>query len=165
MGVSGCGKSTVAQRLAQRLDATYQDADDYHPEQNIRKMASGIALTDQDRQGWLQCLADLILASHQSQQSLVLACSALKQQYRDVLQSHGVSVQFVYLQGDFDTIATRLRQRQGHFMGESLLHSQFAALEEPEDALWVSIELPPAQMVTQIMTQLESATAEQTKVK
>ncbi|PQJ14874.1 tRNA (adenosine(37)-N6)-dimethylallyltransferase MiaA [Aureicoccus marinus] len=152
MGVSGCGKSSLANAIAQRLDITYLDADDYHPEENIAKMKSGKPLNDKDRLPWLQKLA-LVLLDHQDK-GVVLACSALKGSYRDLLNEY-LRVQTIYLQGNFDYLYQRLNKRKGHFMPPELLQSQFQALEEPEDAIRISVEWPLEEAVENALDQLE----------
>ena len=153
MGVSGSGKSTIGRLLAERLGWPFYDGDDYHPTANVAKMAAGIPLDDDDRAEWLAVLRSLIAAGLDAGRSGVLACSALKKQYRDVLQIDE-RVRFVYLKGEFDAIRARLEQRAGHFMKAELLQSQFAALEEPEAAIRVNISLDPPDVVDQIVEQL-----------
>jgi gluconokinase len=142
MGVSGSGKSTIGRRIASKLGCAFADADRYHPEANIAKMARGIPLTDEDRQPWLERLRQLIEEHAAEGRSLVLACSALKERYRRVLKGAepAARVHFVYLQGDFDTILSRMQRRKGHYMKASMLDSQFRDLEEPTDAVVVSVE-------------------------
>jgi gluconokinase len=142
MGVSGSGKSTIGRRIASRLGFAFADADRYHPEANIAKMAAGVPLTDEDRRPWLERLRGLIEEHAAEGRSLVLACSALKERYRRVLKEAepAARVHFVYLRGDFDTILTRMRRRKGHYMKASMLESQFRDLEEPEDAVVVGVE-------------------------
>jgi len=150
MGVSGCGKTTVGQALAQQLDCPFYDGDDFHPPQNVAKMANGIPLNDDDRHPWLARLHDL-LAEHESRgERAVLACSALKKKYRDQLRAGNENVLFVYLHGDFDTIWQRMQTRAGHYMKAGMLQSQFGSLEAPtsDDTMWVDI----ANSVTQIVT-------------
>jgi len=132
-GVSGSGKTTVGRALAERLGCEFADADDFHSAENVGKMRSGIPLNDNDRAGWLSDLRDLIDDRFAKGSDLVLACSALKQKYRDYL-SENCEVRFVYLRGTFETISRRLIERPNHFMNPSLLRSQFDALEEPTDA-------------------------------
>jgi len=140
MGVSGCGKSTVGEMLAKQLNISFYDADDFHSELNKEKMASGIALTDHDRSPWLRLLANHMVDWNASG-GAVLACSALKQSYRDILTSSLHSeVQFVYLKGDELTLAQRLSNRSQHFMSSALLQSQLQTLEEPIDAITTSIK-------------------------
>ena len=153
MGVSGCGKSTVAEALAQRTGGKYLDADAYHPPANVAKMSAGIPLTDEDRTGWLQTLAQLLKDCAQQGQTVFMACSALKEDYRRVLRVNP-QVRFVYLKGGYAQIAARLQQRSGHFMKAELLRSQFAALEEPTDAITISIEGDRESIVAQALAGL-----------
>ena len=150
MGVAGSGKSTIGQLLADRLGWPFYDGDDFHPAANVEKMRAGIPLSDEDRSGWLSALADLITEQLRQDQSAVIACSALKQQYRARL-SVDDQVRFVYLRGSYDLIAARLRARTGHYMPPDLLASQFAALEEPQDAGSIDIHQPPNQIVAEIV--------------
>jgi gluconokinase len=154
MGVSGCGKSTVGRLLAEQLHWRFLDADDFHSPANVAKMREGIPLTDNDRAGWLQRLRDELVSSLQRNMPVVLACSALREAYRAVLRSAGAAVRFVYLRGNFATIQARLATRKDHYMPASLLESQFAALEEPRDAVIISVELSPADAVREIRRQL-----------
>jgi gluconokinase len=130
MGVSGCGKSSVAEALAHRIGGQYIDADAYHPQANVDKMSRGIPLTDVDRAGWLGVLATLLKDRVARPQPTVLACSALKEAYRQVLRV-SPDVRFVFLKGSFEVIEARMKARPGHFMKPGLLASQFATLEEP----------------------------------
>ncbi len=153
MGVSGCGKSTVGQALAQRLDCPFYDGDDYHPAANVAKMRQGIPLDDADRWPWLDRLADLI-AEHLGQgETAVLACSALKEKYRQRLKRGQENVVFVYLKGSFDLIWQRMQQREGHYMKAEMLQSQFDALEEPDPttAIVVDIDQDIASMISEII--------------
>jgi gluconokinase len=153
MGVSGSGKSTVGQMLAEQLGWTYIESDDYHSAEDINKMSNGIPLTDADRWPWLNRLHDL-MADHAKQgQSVVLACSALKQSYRDLLAAGLKNVFFVYLKGDYDLIFERMKSRD-HYMQASMLRSQFDALEEPINALMLNIEAPPGEIVRKISQHL-----------
>ena len=154
MGVSGCGKSTIGKLLAERLDCPFYDGDDFHPAANIAKMSQGIPLNDEDRAGWLTALADLIRSSLQKGESGVLACSALKQRYRDQLRVDDKQVKFVYLKGSYELIKARMLARPGHYMKPGMLDSQFAALEEPLDAITVSIENSPQEVVALVLTSL-----------
>jgi len=149
MGVSGVGKSTVGRAIAESLNIPFFDGDDYHPESNIKKMNSGVALDDQDRQPWLERLNELAIEQLQTT-SCVIACSALKQSYRATLKQ-GIELhsKFIFLQGSFDLINERLAKRD-HFMPASLLQSQFDALEAPVDALHCDISLTPDEIVNQI---------------
>ncbi|MGQ7847772.1 gluconokinase [Granulosicoccus sp. 3-233] len=142
MGVSGCGKSSVAEQLASDLQAHFKDGDELHPASNIDKMAAGTPLTDEDRQPWLEDVARY--AANQAAQHgiCVIACSALKQRYRQTLNTAG-QVVYVFLEGSRDLIASRMHLRTGHFMPETLLDSQFAALEDPrqeDNVVTVSID-------------------------
>lgn len=139
MGVSGSGKTTVGKKLAEKLDLPFYDADNFHPKENVKKMRSGRPLNDDDRKPWLETLADKI-QKWNSEDGAILACSALKKSYRKLLRSKSDGVQFIYLKGDKKTILKRLKSRKGHYMPAKLLDSQFEVLEEPADALKVSIE-------------------------
>ena len=153
MGVSGAGKTTVGQLLAAELGCHFVDADDYHPPANVEKMRNGIPLTDADRAPWLEALRALIAGLIAGGNYTVLACSALKQSYREALQVTP-EVQFVYLKGTPQLFRQRLHERLGHFMTERLLDSQLAALEEPEDALIVDVDRSPAEIVADIREKL-----------
>ena len=131
MGVSGCGKSSVAQALAHEVGAEYIDADDYHPATNIDKMQRGVPLTDLDRASWLAVISSLLKARSANKRRIILACSALKESYRRNLRV-SPGVQFLYLQGSFEVIKARLLARPRHFMKVEMLESQFQTLEEPE---------------------------------
>jgi gluconokinase len=152
MGVVGAGKTTVGQLLASQMNWEFGDADDYHPKSNVEKIRSGIPLTDEDRAPWLERLHGAILEWTSAGQSVVLACSALKRAYRDRLAAP--EVRFVFLRGDAELIADRLRSRHGHFAGEAILASQLADLEEPENAVTVSIAASPDKIVAEIRKQL-----------
>ena len=154
MGVSGSGKTTIGRLLARDLDWDFYDADDYHPPDNIAKMASGIPLTDEDRQPWLQSIQDLIIDLIQQNKHAIIACSALKEIYRNKLHVKHI-VQFVYLLGSFELIKERLTSRQRHFMTTDLLSSQFAALEEPQDVLAINVSAKPEEIVSAIRTAFE----------
>lgn len=148
MGVSGCGKSTIGALLAERLDATFLDGDDFHPPANVAKMASGTPLNDADRIPWLREIRKSMDKQIANKQKAVYACSALKQMYRDILAGPDQNVTFVYLKGTVKEIQERLQARSGHFMPTTLLQSQFDALEEPQDAIAVSIMGTPEEIVT-----------------
>lgn len=129
MGVSGSGKTTVGELLARRLGVEYAEGDAFHPPENVAKMASGRPLDDEDRRPWLDALAEWIAESLEDGRGGVVACSALKRRYRDVLRRSGSGVRFLQLDVDRETIAARVAERTGHFMPVSLVESQFAALE------------------------------------
>jgi gluconokinase len=150
MGVSGCGKTTVGQLLAENLGWAFYDADDFHPPANVAKMANGIPLEDTDREPWLQKLHELIASCLQADQPGVLACSALKARYRHTLMADNPGVELVYLKGSYDLIWSRMADRADHYMKPEMLQSQFEALEEPLDALVVDINDPVEQIVERI---------------
>lgn len=154
MGVSGSGKSTIGLKLANELNISFFDGDDFHPESNVEKMKSGIPLNDNDRIGWLEKLNQLAL-EHLTN-GAVIACSALKEKYRETLLS-GLKEkgEIVYLKGTFDEIRFRLEQRKGHFMPIELLKSQFETLEEPEDVITVSIMKAPENIIEEIIAQAD----------
>ena len=154
MGVSGSGKTTIGQWLAQELGWPFSDGDQFHPQANIAKMQQGIPLTDEDRWPWLHALRAHIETCLRQGRSAVLACSALKRVYRAYLLIDEAEVRLVYLQGAYDLIHARLTQRHGHFMPTGLLASQFAALEEPERGVVVEVVHPPATLVALIRQQL-----------
>jgi gluconokinase len=153
MGVTGAGKTTVGQLLASELKCEFADADNFHPVANVEKMRHGIPLSDGDREPWLECLRAAVAEWIGEGKNVVLACSALKQSYRQQLDA-GPEVRFVYLKGSSQLIAERLRKRAGHFAGEAILAGQFADLEEPEDAVTVEIGPAPEQIVSQIRERL-----------
>ena len=153
MGVSGVGKSTVGGELAARLNCDFLDADDYHSAENKAKMHAGISLTDTDRLPWLQTLNKLLQEHEQQQKSAVLACSALKDSYRDLLET-GVTIKWVYLKGSPEVIRERLQERHGHFAGETLLTSQLATLEEPANAIVVNADRPVEDIMNQLLPRL-----------
>jgi gluconokinase len=163
MGVSGSGKSTIGTLLAERLNWKFEDADQFHPAVNVDKMHKGIALTDDDRWPWLRAIAAWIDKTHSSGGHGVIACSALKREYRDVLVGDRADIRLVYLNGGKELIAHRLSTRHGHFMPSSLLHSQFIALEEPtadEKPIVISIVPQPNEIVLQILSALSNDTTE-----
>ncbi|TAG84865.1 MAG: gluconokinase, partial [Burkholderiales bacterium] len=145
MGVSGCGKTTLGQALAVKLGIDFFDADDFHPQENVEKMRAATPLTDSDRAPWLHILNDNLKVRTKAGQSLVLACSALKQRYRDALAADIPTVHWVFLEGSYELIAARIRARSattGHYMPADLLRSQFEALELPMSAVSIAIGLP-----------------------
>lgn len=154
MGVSGTGKTTVGKVLARRLGWKFYDADDYHPAANVAKMHQGVPLTDEDRKPWLEILARLIDDARGRGENIVLACSALKHSYQEYLQHHHPDVKYVYLTGDPTVIRQRLAGRTGHFFDPSLLSSQLATLEPPEDAVEVDIAPPPEDIAAEIQRRL-----------
>ena len=167
MGVSGSGKSTIASMLAQRLHWVYEDADWFHPKSNIEKMHHGEPLNDEDRWPWLRAIAAWIDRTRSAGEHGVVACSALKRAYRDILIGDRPDVRLVFLKGDRDLIARRVAARADHFMPTALLDSQFAALEEPrgeERPIVVSIAPHPRDIVEKIVSELgvESAAPQPT---
>lgn len=153
MGVSGSGKTTVGLALAEKLRIPFYDGDDFHPLENVKRMASGIPLTDEDRLPWLSRLHDLIAEHLLRREGAVIACSALKRKYREQLRAGLEDVQFIYLRGSFEIILERMAARSGHFMKADMLRSQFDTLEEPtaEEALTFDAEEPPAVIVERIV--------------
>ncbi len=149
MGVSGCGKSTVGNELARVLGWRFLDADDFHPRVNVDKMAQGIPLTDDDRWPWLDRLRDALRSAREAGENVVLACSALKASYRARLAEAG-DVRFALLEGPPEVIAERMAGRRHRYMPASLLESQLATLERPDDAIVVDIRRSPAEQVAQI---------------
>jgi gluconokinase len=157
MGVSGSGKSEIGRRLAGRLGVSYVEGDDYHSPESISKMGAGIPLSDDDRRDWLLILQSMIRQAAQGSEGMVLTCSALKRRYRDLLREGDPALVFVYLHGERELIAGRMRQRSRHFMPETLLDSQLHDLEPPgedENAIRVDIAAQPDQIVDCIMAQL-----------
>lgn len=155
MGVSGAGKTEVGRRLADALGAEFVEGDEYHPPENVEKMRAGIPLDDADRWPWLDRLSRAIEEWLSEGRDVVLACSALKQSYRDRLAAGRPDVHFVWLKGDEGLIRARLELRRGHYMPPALLPSQLAALEEPADAIVIDIAAPPDAIVTEIRKRLE----------
>jgi len=153
MGVTGSGKTTVGQALAESLHWRFADADDFHPPANVAKMRAGIPLEDADRAPWLATLRTRIVGWLKSEADVVLACSALKQAYRDELVL-SPEVRLVYLRGGSDLIAARLKERHGHYMDPNLLASQFAALEEPKDAVVIDVDTSVREIVGGVRTAL-----------
>ena len=162
MGVAGCGKSSVGQTLALALGYEFIEGDAHHPPANIEKMSAGIPLTDADRDGWLGTLAGFIADADREGRGLVVACSALKRRYRDRLRGDCERVVFLHLHGNKALIASRMGARTAHFMPMALVDSQFADLEPPqpdENALVVSIDQTPSEVVDEIINRLGPATA------
>lgn len=154
MGVSGSGKTTTGRALAAGLGWRFLDADDFHPPENVAKMRGGTALTDADRWPWLDALAAEIGAIDARGQSAVLACSALREAYRERLR-RAAPIRIVHLDGDREVIAARLAARHGHYMPASLLASQLAALEPPAEAIRIDLAQPPDAQVAAIRRALE----------
>ncbi len=155
-GVSGSGKSTVGKLIADGWEADFVDADDHHPPANIKKMESGAPLEDSDRVPWLLQLREVITGYLSRGRNLVMACSALKKSYREVLSREDRRVKFIYLKGDYETVASRLQDREGHFMPPELLRSQFESLEEPldDEVIEFSIEEAPMDIAHQLLDQV-----------
>jgi len=162
MGVSGCGKSTVGQLLADKINAIFYDGDDFHPPENIAKMASGQALDDNDRQGWLETLRDLITQKTENGDTPVIACSALKKKYRDLLRESKATVHLIHLAGTRELLLERLTTRAedgSHFMPTTLLNSQLETLEDPAsepNTHTLNIKHPPTELITQAIETLNS---------
>lgn len=149
MGVSGVGKTTIGLLLAEHLACPFLDADDFHPSENVAKMRGGVPLSDADREPWLEALRAAIASHLDRGQSAVLACSALKQSYRDRLHVAD-AVRIVYLRGESALIRARLAARRGHYFDPALLASQFAALEEPKGVLVIDVNGTPSEIVARI---------------
>jgi len=156
MGVSGTGKTTIGQKLANVLGWQFVDADSFHSTSNVEKMSQGIPLSDGDRQPWLEALQKAIDQWLQQNQNTVLACSALKAAYRQLLWRDPERIRLVYLKGDFELIAQRLTRRENHFMTKALLQSQFDSLQEPnrEESIWVEVLQPPDAIVQEVIKHL-----------
>jgi len=154
MGVTGSGKTTVGKLLAQRLGWLFLDADDFHPAENIAKMKRGVPLTDEDREPWLAAIHAQLLKCAAKKQDAVLACSALKQSYREKLAA-GVELRICYLKGTYREIAARLQSRTGHFAGEAILAGQFRDLEEPRDALVLRVSDTAEEIAGEVLKSLK----------
>jgi len=157
MGVSGAGKTRIGELLAERLQCTFTDGDAFHSEANKKKMHAGIPLTDEDRWPWLRTIRAAIEEKQRTHETAVFTCSSLKRSYRDILRGNDRDVCFVYLKGSFEVLHERLASRTGHFFDPSLLQSQLDTLEEPtpEEAIEVSIELTPEQIIDEVIKQIE----------
>ena len=159
MGVSGSGKTVIGTALARALGVEFVEGDDYHPADNVNRMAAGIPLTDDDRALWLRALAARLREAKDAGTGLVMSCSALKRSYRDVLRAQAPEATFVFLKGRRDLIAERIAGRHGHFMPPSLLESQFAALEapSPDEHAWVcDISKSPEDLVAALVARVSS---------
>jgi carbohydrate kinase (thermoresistant glucokinase family) len=148
MGVCGSGKTTVGQLLAEKTGGKFLDGDDFHPPENVAKMSSGIPLTDDDRQGWLETLAAII---RDADDFTIIACSALKASYREILKG----AEFVFLSGSPELLTERINQRSGHYMPPGLLQSQLETLEAPSNALDLDVIDSPETLVAQIMSEFD----------
>ena len=158
MGVSGSGKTTIASLLAELLRCDLADADSFHPLANVDKMAAGVPLTDEDRWPWLHAIAAWIDSTRRSERCGIVACSALKRSYRDIIIGTREDVRLVYLKGDAALIRQRMSERPGHFMPTVLLQSQFDTLEEPgpdENPIVVSIDAEPRALAELILAKLQ----------
>lgn len=155
IGPMGCGKTTIGELLAARINGDFDDADDFHPPENVGKMKDGIPLTDEDRAGWLEILAQRIKQKQRQGRDLVLACSALKQTYRDVLGINQRDVVSVYLKGSRALLEQRLASRSHQYMNNDLLTSQLQTMEEPVGGIVVDIGAPPDNLVETILDELD----------
>jgi gluconokinase len=161
MGVSGCGKTTLASRLADKIDGTYLEGDDYHPPGNKEKMGAGIPLTDEDRWPWYRALNEIARETLEASSIPVMSCSALKKSYRDVLLDGITETRLVFLEGSFELIKGRMDSRDHEYMTSTLLESQFATLEAPESdegALTLSIEKTPDELLAEVMSWIDLPT-------
>lgn len=153
IGVSGCGKSTIARSLSASLGIPYYDADDFHPPENVEKMKGGQPLNDDDRATWLTTLSDH-LQEWEQKGGAILACSALKEKYRKILSKGLKECHWVFLSGDYDLIYNRMRKREGHYMSASMLKSQFDALEVPAYGIHIDINKSPEEIINIIKSNL-----------
>jgi carbohydrate kinase (thermoresistant glucokinase family) len=159
MGVSGAGKSLIGASFARELGVEFVDGDDYHSADNVKRMAEGIPLTDEDRAGWLRSLAARIRDAKESGTGLVVACSALKRSYRDLLREAAPDLRLVFLEGPRALIGRRISDRRGHYMPASLLDSQFAALEEPSPDEYPCVcdaSRPPQEILADLLVRASS---------
>jgi len=157
MGVSGSGKTSIGQALSARLGWSFYDGDDFHSPQAVEKMSLGIPLNDEDRFPWLESLSNLISEKNKAGENLILACSALKKSYRQRLRSGNENLVFVYLDGNYDLIWSRMQTRADHYMKAEMLQSQFDDLEIPQNALRVNIDQPVSAILEEIIEFIESS--------
>jgi gluconokinase len=153
MGVTGSGKTTIGTMLAKELGLLFLDADDFHPPENIAKMKQGIPLSDADRVPWLTAIHKELTRQDAAGKGCVLGCSALKQSYRDTL-SAGLDTRVVYLKGTYEEMRAHILARHGHFAGEGILAGQFRDLEEPKDAIVISVSRKPGEIVKEAVREL-----------
>lgn len=154
IGVSGSGKTTIGKMLATQLDWTFYDGDDFQPKDNVAKMEQGMPLNDRDRRPWLLAIHNLLVGLSAKRGRSIIACSALKQDYRDLLVTGLQGIRFVYLKGEYAILEDRLKRRHGHYFKAALLGSQFEILEEPEDAIIVNVDNPPEAITASIRKSL-----------
>lgn len=157
IGPMGCGKTTIGNLLAQKLQWSFKDSDDYHPPSNISKMREGIPLNDTDRMPWLDLLHEMIMSAVEHNHHLVLACSALKKVYRDRLGINQNNIISVYLKGSFELLQKRVQARSHHYMPRELLRSQLDTLEAPTRGIIVSIDAGPEEIANEIISLLPAA--------
>jgi gluconokinase len=157
MGVTGSGKSTIGSLLSKQTGWQFYDGDDFQPQENVQKMSRGIPLTDRDRESWLLALRALIDEEIANKSNIIIACSALKESYRQVLQGEHQEIAWIYLKGDRDLLNQRLLKRQNHFMKAEMLASQLEILEEPKNASIVSIEETQQAIVDKISEYIDRA--------
>lgn len=155
MGVSGCGKTTIGKLLSSHFNLPFFDGDDFHPENNINKMSKGVPLTDEDRLPWLTTLSEN-LAKWELTGGAVLACSALKEDYRQILLSKQTPITWICLDGNMDIIKKRLDCREGHYMPSSLLNTQFGLLERPQYGILIDVSSTPDLIVQEILKKLKA---------
>lgn len=153
IGVSGCGKSTIARKLSEAMGLPYYDADDFHPQENIDKMSSGQPLDDEDRAAWLETLSRK-LQQWEQEGGAILACSALKEKYRKVLEQGLEHCHWVFLSGSYELILERMNKRKDHYMSGEMLRSQFEALEVPKYGIHIDIQKSPEEIIEKIKSSL-----------
>jgi gluconokinase len=156
MGTTGAGKTTVGKLLAEKLGWTFLDADDFHPAANVEKMRQGIPLTDADRVPWLAAIHAELARQNAAGKDCVLACSALKNSYRETIGA-GLAMKTVYLKGSYEEMRAHILARHGHFAGEGILAGQFRDLEEPGEAIVVSVRHTPGEIVEEVLEELKLA--------